>query len=55
MTAHLVRNSGELPDRFLFDVGQSLEKKFSIGHVTLQIERGDDPQYACPLDASDCI
>lgn len=55
MTAHLVRSSNELPDRFLFELGSRLNEKFKIGHVTLQIERGDDPHVACPLDTSNCV
>lgn len=55
LTAHLVRKSAELPDRFLFHLGQELNEKFSIGHVTLQIERGDDPRFACPLDTNACV
>ena len=55
LTAHLVRSNAELADRFLFELGSSLNKKFKIGHVTLQIERGDDVRYACPLDTSNCV
>lgn len=54
LTAHLVRSQSELPDRFLFELGQRLNEKFKIGHVTLQVERGDDPKFACPFDANDC-
>jgi cobalt-zinc-cadmium efflux system protein len=51
MTAHLVMPSGHPGDQFLCDVAETIEARFRIGHVTVQIETadGDSP---CKLVAA---
>jgi cobalt-zinc-cadmium efflux system protein len=39
LTAHLVRPSDDGEDRFLAGLTRSLQERFGMGHVTLQIER----------------
>jgi len=41
LTAHLVMPGGNPGDTFLDTVADGLERRFGIGHATLQIERGD--------------
>ena len=45
LTAHLIRPEGETseetPDHFLHEACAGLSARFNIGHVTLQLERGD--------------
>jgi cobalt-zinc-cadmium efflux system protein len=41
LTAHLVIPEGAASDDFLHRVSGELERRFGIGHATLQIERGD--------------
>jgi cobalt-zinc-cadmium efflux system protein len=41
MTAHLVMPAGHPGDAFLMKVAEDLEKKFGIGHVTLQVETSE--------------
>ncbi len=41
LTAHLVMPGGHPGDRFLEEAAESLERRFGIDHVTLQIETGD--------------
>jgi cobalt-zinc-cadmium efflux system protein len=43
LTAHLVMPDKPASDRFLHDVAASLRSRFGVGHVTLQIESGDNP------------
>jgi len=38
LTAHLVTPSGNPGDAFLLDTCRELNKRFGIGHATLQIE-----------------
>jgi cobalt-zinc-cadmium efflux system protein len=41
LTAHLVIPEGAAGDDFLQRVARELERRFGIGHATIQIERGD--------------
>ncbi len=41
LTAHLVKPDGALDDALLARVEQELHERFGIGHVALQLERGD--------------
>jgi cobalt-zinc-cadmium efflux system protein len=41
LTAHLVIPEGAAGDDFLHRVTRELERRFGIGHATIQIERGD--------------
>jgi cobalt-zinc-cadmium efflux system protein len=47
LSAHLQMENGHPGDAFLRGLQSSLRDKFSIGHVTIQIELGDEA--ACPL------
>lgn len=40
LTAHLVKPDGQLDDCLLETVTEELQKKFGIGHVTIQLEQG---------------
>ncbi|MCT2558885.1 cation diffusion facilitator family transporter [Tsuneonella sp. YG55] len=40
LTAHLVMPGGHPGDAFLRDLGEALEHRFHIGHVTVQVETG---------------
>ena len=42
LTAHLVAPAGHPGDRFLADAQAMLQKRFGIGHATLQVETGDE-------------
>ncbi len=54
LTAHLVCATERAPsDRFIFDLSRKLNAKFKIGHVTIQIERGDE--IDCPQAGDSCI
>jgi cobalt-zinc-cadmium efflux system protein len=57
LTAHLIRPSAETdanaPDDFLHDACAGLSERFGIGHVTLQVERGDGAH--CRLAPSDVV
>jgi cobalt-zinc-cadmium efflux system protein len=46
LTAHLVIPEGAAGDDFLHRVARELERRFGIGHATIQIERGD-AEHAC--------
>ena len=52
MTAHLVIPGGHPGDEALFGLAEDLERRFSIGHVTLQVETG---HQACPLAPDDLV
>jgi cobalt-zinc-cadmium efflux system protein len=54
LTAHLVMPGGAPGDGFLTELCAELERKFRIGHATLQIETGD-PAYPCRLRPEDVI
>ena len=41
LTAHLVHPGGAPGDRFLSEISDNLQSRFSIGHATVQIESGD--------------
>lgn len=47
LTAHLVVPKRYLEDNELLNLAQSLQNKFGIGHVTLQIERGTMRMSTC--------
>lgn len=51
MTAHLVMPGGHPGDAFLCEVAETIESRFSIGHVTVQIETADGPS-PCKLEAA---
>jgi cobalt-zinc-cadmium efflux system protein len=52
LTAHLVIPGGGASDDFLHRLSRELERRFGIGHATIQIERGDAEH---PCDAlEDC-
>jgi cobalt-zinc-cadmium efflux system protein len=54
LTAHLVCANEKTPsDRFIFDLSRKLNDIFKIGHVTIQIERGDEVD--CPQSGDDCL
>jgi cobalt-zinc-cadmium efflux system protein len=48
LTAHLVRPAATLDDAFLDKAAHELKRRFTIHHVTLQIECGD-AMHPCPL------
>ena len=51
LTAHLVMPGRLASDSFLREVAASLEHRFGVHHVTLQIESGDDPcAHPCGAD-----
>lgn len=54
LSAHLVMPAGTPGDSFLTELCAELERKFRIGHATLQIESGD-PAYPCRLRPDDVI
>jgi cobalt-zinc-cadmium efflux system protein len=43
LTAHLVMPGRAAPDSFLRDVATSLERRFGVGHATIQVESGENP------------
>ena len=51
MTVHVVMPSGSPGDAFLDSIAHELEHRFSIGHATLQIERGDGAECRLAPDA----
>ncbi|WP_321324897.1 cation diffusion facilitator family transporter [uncultured Parasphingorhabdus sp.] len=52
MTAHLVLPGGHPGRGFLADVQQQLRKRFSIHHITIQIELEDEEADMCRTDCS---
>ena len=50
MTAHLVMPGGAPGDDFLQTLAQELDRKFGIGHPTIQIEIDNGP--ACALECA---
>lgn len=48
LTVHLVMPDGHPGDVFLVEAARELERRFGIGHATLQLETGGGP--ACPLE-----
>jgi cobalt-zinc-cadmium efflux system protein len=53
LTAHLVIPEAEAGDDFLHRLARELERRFGIGHATIQIERGD-AEHACGCALEDC-
>ena len=47
LTAHLLMPGGPPGDAFLADARDMLRRDFSIGHATLQVERGADCVVDC--------
>lgn len=54
LTAHLVMPEGHPGDAFLERVAHELSDRFSIGHATLQIERGDTGNR-CRLEPEEVV
>ena len=52
MTAHLVMPGGHPGDQAIFSMESELQKRFGIGHVTLQVETG---QLDCPLAPDELV
>ena len=50
LSAHLVVPAGHPGDAFLTEAARELDRRFRIGHATLQIELG---QPGCPLACED--
>jgi len=48
LTAHLVMPGGQPGDHFIAEVAQGLERRFGIGHATVQVETGDE-RHPCAL------
>ena len=46
LTCHLVMPAGHPGDAFIADAGATLDRKFGIGHATLQVEISDAPATA---------
>jgi cobalt-zinc-cadmium efflux system protein len=47
LTCHLVMPGGAAGDAFVAEVARELQRRFKVGHATLQVERGDS---ACALE-----
>lgn len=54
LTAHLVRPGCGTDDGWLADIAEALRNRFTINHVTLQIENGDGLK-ACRLEPEDVV
>lgn len=54
LTAHLVKPDGKLDDALLREIGEEMEHRFAIGHVTLQWEEGKGGR-PCPQAAEDVV
>jgi cobalt-zinc-cadmium efflux system protein len=50
LTVHLVMPEAPADDRFLGDACRELRGRFGIGHVTIQVERGDVACHQAPAD-----
>ncbi|MGH8428588.1 MAG: cation diffusion facilitator family transporter [Gammaproteobacteria bacterium] len=50
LTAHLVKPDGVLDDALLARVRLELHERFGIGHVALQLERGDGARPGCGVE-----
>jgi cobalt-zinc-cadmium efflux system protein len=50
LTAHLVKPDGVLDDALLARVRLELHERFGIGHVALQLERGDAARPGCGVE-----
>lgn len=53
LTAHLVMPEGNAGDSFLHNVCRELHERFTIGHATLQIERGEGKE--CDLAPEEVV
>ena len=53
LTAHVLRPGNADPDRFLHDACEGLERRFRIGHATLQVET--DGAHACRLAPAEVV
>jgi cobalt-zinc-cadmium efflux system protein len=47
LTAHLIIRDPGVDNRFLADTEHELQHRFGIGHVTLQLEAGDESSAVC--------
>jgi len=54
LTAHLVKPDGKLDDAMLRAIGEEMEHRFGIGHVTLQCEEGKG-SGPCPQASDDVV
>lgn len=54
LTAHLVMPTPPATDKFVVDLAHALQSRFSIGHVTVQIEHGDD-DLACKQEPAHVV
>jgi cobalt-zinc-cadmium efflux system protein len=48
LTVHLVMPTGHPGDEFLIQISDELQKRFQIGHTTIQIEIGNS--VVCKLE-----
>ncbi len=51
LTAHLVRPGAPPDDRLLLQLAEDLRRRFGIGHATLQVECGDQPEPCAQAEA----
>jgi cobalt-zinc-cadmium efflux system protein len=54
LTAHLVRNTSEVDDQFLYRLSKELQERFKIIHPTIQIETGENA-HLCHQSDHDSI
>jgi cobalt-zinc-cadmium efflux system protein len=54
LTAHLVRPDETSADDLLHCASHDLHERFHIGHVTLQVERGNGP-HVCKLESDEVV
>jgi cobalt-zinc-cadmium efflux system protein len=54
LTVHLVRPGAAIDDALLQEVRATLDRRFGIGHATMQVEAGD-PAHPCALAPADII
>jgi len=47
LTAHLVMPGRPASDSVLRDIATSLERRFGVGHATIQVESGENPCGGC--------
>lgn len=50
LTVHLVMPGRPAQDSFLREVTASLERRFGVGHATIQVESGEEPCQPCGAD-----
>lgn len=51
LTTHLVMPAGHPGDAFLHDISHDLEHRFGIGHATMQVETGREPDCSAETTA----